>query len=115
LPAWGVTIDQDTFTPRFIGLTERMKSGIADRLDSTGDEMEQLAKTLVRVRTGYLRDSIFHQVVGIQMTFGATAPYAEYQELGTRFMRGQPFIRPALDAYQTKLLDALVQGVVAAF
>jgi HK97 gp10 family phage protein len=115
LPALGVTILQDTFTPRLVGLTERMKSTIADALDSTGAGMEQLAKSIVTVRTGFLRDSIFHDVAGMDLAFGATAPYASYVELGTWRSRAQPFIRPALDAYQMKLLDALVRGIMAVF
>lgn len=76
-----------------------------------------MAKTLVRVRTGFLRDSIFHDIVpsNLGFNFGAKANYAEPQEFGTRFMRGQPFIRPALDANQQKLLDAILLGVMQAF
>lgn len=48
------------------------------------------------------------------MELGATADYAFWVEMGTRRMAAQPFIRPAFDANQRKLLDAVVLGVMIA-
>jgi HK97 gp10 family phage protein len=49
------------------------------------------------------------------MDFGATADYASFNEFGTRRMAAQPFIRPALDANQQRLLDAMLLGVMNSF
>ncbi len=38
------------------------------------------------------------------------APYAAYQELGTRFHAPQPFAKPAVDIVQPQLIDALRQA-----
>jgi HK97 gp10 family phage protein len=49
------------------------------------------------VRTGYLRSTIFYSVNGDEygFTVGARAKYGGYVEYGTRYMRAQPYIRPA--------------------
>jgi len=47
-----------------------------------------------------------------RLEFGATAYYAPFVELGTRHMAARPFIRPAFDANQQKLLDAMLVGAL---
>jgi len=117
MPAWGVELLLDDFTPKLRGLTDRMKQNIIQNADQVGGEMENMAKSLAAVRTGYMRDSVFHDVVpsDLGFMFGARAPYSGYVEFGTRFQRAQPFIRPALDAKQSRLLDAILHGVMQAF
>jgi HK97 gp10 family phage protein len=58
----------------------------------------------VPVDTGKLRSSLFAEVNGTTLRFGAGAEidYAWYVELGTRKMRAQPYIRPALDAIRSR-------------
>jgi len=94
-----------------------MKQNIIKETDGVGQEMENMAKSIAAVRTGFMRDSIFHDIVesDLGFIFGAKADYSGYVEFGTRFMRAQPFIRPALDANQQKLLDAILHGVMQAF
>ena len=65
------------------------------------DMIEGLAKGYAPVDTGRLRDSIAttiddtgKTVVG---TVGTDVDYAVYQEFGTIYQRGTPFMRPALD------------------
>ena len=43
---------------------------------------------------------------------GATAPYAVFQEFGTRFMSAAPFIRPAVDAYFGQAVQAIAEGIM---
>lgn len=53
------------------------------------------------VRTGHLKGSIKPKMV--DATTGevtATAEYAEYVELGTRFMLAQPYMKPAAEAQE---------------
>jgi HK97 gp10 family phage protein len=117
MPAWGVELLLDEVTPKLRGLTDRMKQNIIKEADGVGAQMETMAKSIVPVRTGQLRDSIFHDIVESELgfMFGAKADYAGYVEFGTRFMRAQPFIRPALDANQTRLVDAILKGVLESF
>jgi HK97 gp10 family phage protein len=116
MPAWGVQIREDTITPKLTGFTKRMRRNIADQFEILGEEMVDLARSIVPVRTGFLRDSIFHQVVesDLNLTFGATADYADYVEFGTSRMAARPYIRPAFDATEQKILDALLVGCMEA-
>ena len=116
MPRWGVELRLDEVTPKLRGLTERMKQNIAKQADPVGQEMEDMAKSLAPVRTGRLRDSIYHHVnpEDLTMDFGNNVEYGVFVEFGTRRMAAQPHIRPALDAKQQKLLDAILAGCLDA-
>jgi HK97 gp10 family phage protein len=94
-----------------------MHDEVAKEEDVVGQMMVDLAKQLVPVRTGFLQSTIMQEVDrdNITLTFGATAPYASFVEFGTIRMAARPYLRPAMDAHQQKLLDALVVGVLNAF
>ena len=64
-----------------------------------GSELQRNAIRKVAVDTGTLKRSIGIELSngGMTATVEATAEYAEYVELGTRFMKAQPYIRPALE------------------
>lgn len=65
-------------------------------------KIERRAKQLAPVDTGRLRSSVAHELGrderGLVARIGTDVTYAIYVELGTRRMRAQPFLRPALDA-----------------
>ena len=70
-------------------------------LVSSTDVAMKAARREAPVRTGRLRDSIISLPIERRdgrMTAGvwAQAPYALWVELGTRHMRAQPYLRPAL-------------------
>jgi HK97 gp10 family phage protein len=62
--------------------------------------VERVAKRLCPVDTGRLRGSITHDLArdarGLVATVGTLVEYAPFVEFGTRYMRAQPFLRPAL-------------------
>jgi HK97 gp10 family phage protein len=66
-----------------------------------GQKVQDAAKALVPVDTGFLRDSIDMAVEGGTTTanaeIGATAPYGGFVEYGTSTNPAQPYMRPALD------------------
>ena len=76
---------------------------------SNGTQLNQKAKRLAPVDTGYLKGSITTSVElgGLQSTTTPTADYASYVEYGTRFMAKQPFLRPAFDIQKTVFLNDL--------
>ena len=95
-------------------------------LDAIGATAERHAKEIVTKkvydlppkpsypqRTGYLRNSISHQVKMLEKAVyvGAGAPYAIYVELGTSRMKERAFVRPAAqnygDEYRQLMEDSL--------
>lgn len=90
----------------------RMDPGAIDALFSSPDgpvgkdlarravRVEGTAKRLCPVDTGRLRSSITHDIEhdsgGLVAFVGTNVSYAIFVELGTRYTRSQPFLRPAL-------------------
>lgn len=77
-------------------------------LDLSSKRIERMAKVKALVDTGALKNSIFSAKAG-NLTYKVTAPqhYAIYVEKGTRKMRAQPYLKPALDAERPKLISNL--------
>lgn len=77
----------------------RIRSGWVEAASETAQEGVQLARSIVPVRTGYLRSTIYGEVLGDgvypSIELGATARYAAYVEEGTRFMSARPYLMPA--------------------
>jgi HK97 gp10 family phage protein len=75
-------------------------SPIAGDLLRRAIQVERAAKRYCPVDTGRLRSSITHEIStdakGLLATIGTNVEYAPYVELGTRHMRAQPFLRPAI-------------------
>lgn len=67
------------------------------------------------LRTGDLRDSIEHEVSGLEAVIGSKSEIAEYQEFGTRTIPPRPFIGPAAfnnkPAIEKILGTAMVEGL----
>ena len=72
-------------------------------LDLSSKRIERMAKVKAPVDTGALKNSIFSAKAG-NLTYKVTAPqhYAIYVEKGTRKMRAQPYLKPALYAERPK-------------
>lgn len=115
--SFSITIVSDTVTPKLIKGVALMQQAIANALDAAGAEMEATARQIVPVDTGFLRSTIYHKVDpdGLTLELGAMADYALYVEMGTRFMAAEPYLRPAFDQGEQKLLDNLVLGIMAGF
>jgi hypothetical protein len=114
MPNWSCRIISDTVTPKLAAFAGRIEKETEMELDVVGADMEDLAKSLAPVDTGALRESIYHRASGFELEFGNDVEYGYYQEMGTRFQTGTAHIRPALDANQRKLLDALLVGCMNA-
>lgn len=74
-------------------------------LKKLGVRVQRAAKRLSPVDTGRLRSSIAEELgrdgQGLVERIGTNVEYAPHVEFGTRRMRAQPFLRPALDAANT--------------
>ena len=78
------------------------------QLELSSLRIERMAKTKAPVDTGALKNTIFSAKTG-NLTYKVTAPqhYAVYVEKGTRKMRAQPFLKPAIDVERPKLISNL--------
>jgi HK97 gp10 family phage protein len=77
-------------------LPEIMRRQVRLALEQVGRDMHMDARRMCPVKTGRLRDSIFSRVEDWLLRLGATAPYAIYQELGTRHFQGRFFLTEAI-------------------
>jgi HK97 gp10 family phage protein len=84
---------------------QRLAGGpdVTKALVSIGQVGEKSAKENVRVDTGNLRRSITHELgqydpLHRYVRIGTNVTYGLFQEIGTRFMSPQPFLRPAMEA-----------------
>lgn len=65
-------------------------------------------KLLTPVDTGNLRTSNDFQTQGSMVAIGNYAEYAEFLELGTRYMKAQPFLVPGI-MNNRKEIDAIIK------
>ena len=86
---------------------------IARALETIGLVAERYAKEYAPVDTGRLRNSISHEAVPEEETvyIGTNVEYAPYQELGTRFQPGTPFLRPAIDNHLDEYKQIVEEGL----
>jgi len=110
MPNWSVKVVSDTVTPKLQAFIRNIEPDVETPLDAVGSEMVDLARSLAPFDTGALRDSIYARAHGFELEFGNDVDYGAHQEFGTRFQPGKPHIRPALDAYSQRILDAVLQG-----
>lgn len=90
--------------PKWEELAESTK---ADRLNKGYDPDEPL------LRKGDLRDSIHHEVSGLEAVIGSKSEIAAYQEFGTKNIPPRPFIGPAAFENKEKIERILGEAAVA--
>ena len=94
----------------------RVNALVADHMDTAGEWVAQRAQALAPVRSGRLKKGIDYVVIGkgdvISAVVGVTkksgAWYARFQEQGTKHMKAQPFLRPAVFDNQ-KTIERIVR------
>jgi len=96
---------------KLVRLDEAMKDRVHKALESEAEAMKNAAKSLSPVRTGYLRSTIFSRVQEWTLRLGATAPYAAYQEFGTRRIRPRRFLSRAVELRIHGLIDRINQAI----
>ena len=116
------------FKSKLAVLPEKMLDHAEEALSSQVDLIVALAKVYVPVEYGALRDSIRKERGGKGLHWrqysiraggyvthpktGKLVNYAKYQEMGTKYMRAQPFIQPAVDEVQPTIADMIKHKVV---
>jgi len=92
-----------------------LEDSIGQALDQGGAQICDIARTIVPVRTGFLRSTIGYSADGLTLELSASAYYAGFVEFGTRRMKAEPYMRPAFYQFYPMLVDAIVAAVVNAF
>ena len=88
-----------TFNDNSQEAKEKLKQNILRACEAVGLYVEGESKKLSPIDTGNLRGSIEHDSDAEQgiARIGTNVEYAIYQEFGTRFQKGMPFLRPAAE------------------
>jgi HK97 gp10 family phage protein len=94
---------------------QRFDSGMQREVHSflvswAADVKAQAVKNAPMV-TGYLRSTIYAKVKDWVVDLGADAVYALFVELGTRYMRAQPYLYPAIQQYLPELEAVIVSAI----
>jgi HK97 gp10 family phage protein len=85
-------------------LRQRVEEAVGEAAQATA----VIARQLVPVRTGVLRDSITaYRNTNLNWVVGASAPYSSWVELGSSTSPAQPFLRPAAEAVRPQLIKKL--------
>ncbi|MCD8391211.1 MAG: HK97 gp10 family phage protein [Firmicutes bacterium] len=83
-----------------------------EALRAAAGVVEERARELCPVDTGYLKSSISSSVDGGAAYVSAGAPYAAYVEFGTSKAAAQPFLVPALLNNAGEIAEAFAKGMV---
>jgi HK97 gp10 family phage protein len=92
-------------------LDDAMKRNVHDAMQFEAEAMKNMARARCPVRTGRLRDSIFAKVEEWIIKLGATAPYAVYQEFGTRYIQARRFLSNAVELRMQSLVNRINQAI----
>jgi HK97 gp10 family phage protein len=100
------------FTSRLPQIAAAMVPKAAMVVAKTASDVETAAKGFAPVDTGYLRSSIQAESTGqLSAVINAGADYAVFQEYGTRYQTGTPFMVPAAEQVRPSFLAAMGQIV----
>jgi HK97 gp10 family phage protein len=83
-------------------------------LHSWASDVKAAAMRNAPVRTGYLRSSIYATIKDWVAEIGAEATYALFVELGTRRMRAEPYLYPAIQEHLPRLEQIICEALDAA-
>lgn len=88
-----------------------MKRNVHDGMQFEAEAMKNVARARCPVRTGRLRDSIYAKVRDWVLQLGATAPYAVYQEFGTRYIQARRFLSNAVELRMQSLINRINRSI----
>ena len=88
-----------------------MQSHVQGQLASWAEAVKALAKQLVPVKTGHLRDSIYAKISEWVAEIGSEAAYALFVEFGTRRMRARPYLFPAIQEHLPRLEEIVCEAI----
>jgi HK97 gp10 family phage protein len=88
-----------------------MQGHVHRLLASWAADVKTMAKQIVPVRTGHLRQSIYAEVRDWIARIGAEATYAIFVEFGTRYIQARPYLYPAIQAH-LPMLESIIRDAI---
>ena len=92
-------------------LGSTLETKVHEEMQLEANTMKNIARARAPVLTGRLRDSIYAHVEGLILKLGATAPYAVFQELGTRYIKPKAFLRSAVFERIEQLVNRVCRAI----
>lgn len=102
------------------GLEAKLENAVKRGLILSGQLVAQRAQQKAPVDTGRLKRSItsIPQQMGrgtFKVLVGTNVIYALFQELGTKFMKAQPYLRPALKESAEDIKQLIIKNILSVF
>jgi len=96
---------------KFARLDENLKQKVHEAMKFEAEGMKNIARARCPVKTGRLKASIYARVKDWVLQLGATAPYAIYQELGTRYISPRYFLKNAVWLRMQSLINRINRAI----
>lgn len=107
-----IDIDDKRVKEMLKKMSPAIQQALARFLTKAGLVIKSSAKALAPVDTSNLRGSISSRPEGIrQVIIGPNVDYAIYQEFGTKYMKAQPYMRPALEDNLGNIRDIFIREI----
>lgn len=84
-------------------------------LKNNGERGKAVAERKAPVDTSFLKNHITTKYPGMEAHIHAEAGYAGYQEYGTRFQPGTPFMRPMIQEVQPQFQEDMTNVMKGVF
>lgn len=84
-------------------------------LKNHAERGKSIAKSKAPVDTGFLKSNIKTSYHGMEAHINADAGYSGYQEYGTRYQSGKPFMRPMLQEVQPQFQEDMTKVMKGVF
>lgn len=111
MPAFKITVNPGTVLSDLDRIANGLKTGVKTALDAGGKAGLSHAQSVVPVRTGFLRSTLYADVKENSLEIGGKADYTAAVEFGTFRMPARPFIRPAAEIATKEIQKALPKGL----
>jgi hypothetical protein len=109
---FSIVVNPGTVPADIDRIVNGLKTGVKPALEEGGKAGVSHAQSVVPVRTGFLRSTIYSQITSNELEIGARADYAAAVEFGhRRYPIPRPFIRPGAEVALKAIQTALPKGL----
>ena len=93
--------------------SQGVRTQAQNALKNSAEKGKSISKGLAPVDTGFLRANITTRHMGEESHIHSAASYSGFQEFGTRYQPGKPFMRPMMqqiEPYFTEQIRKVMEG-----